>query len=159
MIDIDEMLKEIEKSSFFSKMGEVDIQSERVILINNVEKVFINPSNKDFKGLYESTEWLPTSPTQDDPFYKKQKATKELTELRVKVNKAVLNATKTLPKGNFLYPPHDFSQAARNGICFAFRQYVNESYFHLGFRWRDIVSLYYAGHWPVGFSKEKIIVI
>lgn len=159
MIDINNVLKEIEKANLFLNMGVPDIKNENIILVKDVEKVFINPSDADFNGLYASTEWLPTSPTQDDPFYKRQTISKELAELRIKVNKAVLNATKGLPKDNFLFSPHDFSQAAKNGICFAFRQYVTEKYLNLGNRWEDVVRIYYAGHWPVGFSKEKIIAI
>lgn len=159
MIDISELLKDIERSRFFSNMGLSDIQNENIILIDNVEKVFINPSNIEFKGFYGKTEWLPTSLTQDDPFYKIQGGSKELIELRIKVNKAVMNATKGLPKDKFISGPHDFSQAARNGICFAFRQYVTEQYLSLGDKWTAIVSIYYAGHWPVGFAKEKLIVI
>ena len=159
MIDIDKLLKDIEKESFFLNMGLPDIKNENIILVKDVEKVFINPSDAEFNGLYASTEWLPTSPTQDDPFYKRQTISKELAQLRIKVNKAVLNATRGLPKDNFVFPPHDFSQAARNGICFAFRQYVSEKYLDLGVRWESIVQIYYAGHWPVGFSKEKIIAI
>lgn len=159
MIDINKVLEEIEKASFFSNMGMSDVQNENVILIKDIEKVFINPSDVEFNGLFASTEWLPTSPTQDDPFYKGQTTSKELAELRIKVSKAVLNVTKGLPKDKFICSPHDFSQAARNGICFAFRQYVSEKYLNLGTRWEDVVQIYYAGHWPVGFAKEKIIAI
>ncbi len=34
-----------------------------------------------------------------------------------------------------------------------------KKYLNLGNRWGDVVRIYYAGHWPVGFSKEKIIAI
>lgn len=159
MIDINNVLKEIEKANFFSNMGESDIQNENVILIKDVEKVFINPNDAEFNGFYASTEWLPTSPAQEDPFYKGQTTSKALAELRIKVNKAVLNATKGLPKDKFICLPHDFSQPARRGICFAFRQYVSEKYLNLGTRWEGVVQIYYAGHWPVGFAKEKIIAI
>lgn len=159
MIDINKLLEEIEQANFFSKMGLSDIQNGNVILIDNVEKVFINPSDVDFKGFYERTEWLPTSLTQEDPFYKNHDDSKELIDLRIIVNKAVMNATRGLPKDKFISGPHDFSLAARNGICFAFRQYVTEKYLSLGNRWEVIVRIYYAGHWPVGFAKDKLIVI
>lgn len=159
MIDINKVLEEIDRASFFSNMGMPDLQNETIILIKDVEKVFINPSDAEFNGLYASTEWLPTSPTQVDPFYKAKTTSKELIELRIKVNKAVLNATKGLPNDKFICSPHDFSQAARNGICFAFRQYITEKYLNLGTRWENILRIYYAGHWPVGFAKEKIIAI
>lgn len=159
MININELIKDIERSRFFSRMGLSDIENENIILIDNVEKVFINPSDIEFKGFYEQTEWLPTSPTQDDPFYKIQGGSKELIELRIKINKAVMNATKGLSKDKFISGPQDFSLAARNGICFAFRQYVTEQYLCIGDKWSTIVDIYYDGHWPVGFTKEKLIVI
>ncbi|MFC0228471.1 hypothetical protein [Serratia aquatilis] len=159
MIKINVILEKIEKSSFFYNMGFSDIESENIILIKDVDRVFVNPSDIDFKGLYENVEWLPTSATQEDPFYKTQKNTKELTELRIKANKAVMSATRNLPRDKFICGPHDFSQAARNGICFSFRQYISERYLNLGNKWETIINIYYIGHWPVGYAKEKIIVI
>ncbi|OTA16774.1 hypothetical protein Xvie_01452 [Xenorhabdus vietnamensis] len=159
MININDELEKIEKAKFFSNMGLFDLHDQNVILIENVEKVFINPSDIEFKGTYKNTEWLPTSLTQDDPFYKKQDNPKDLIEIRMKINKAVMNSTKELDKSKFISRPHDFHQAARNAICYAFRQYMSEKYFNLGNKWEKIVDIYYAGHWPVGISKEKIIVI
>ncbi|PHM66254.1 hypothetical protein [Xenorhabdus sp. KJ12.1] len=159
MIDINVELEKIVKANFFANMGLFDLHDENVILIENVEKVFINPSDFEFKGYYKNTEWLPTSPTQEDPFYKKQDSTKNLLEIRMKINKAVMNATKEIDKSKFISKPHDFHQAARNAICYAFRQYVTENFFNLGNKWESIVNIYYAGHWPVGISKEKVIVI
>jgi hypothetical protein len=36
---------------------------------------------------------------------------------------------------------------------------VSESYYGLGDRWLTIIKLYYSGRWPVGFVKDKIVVI
>ncbi|MBS9430889.1 hypothetical protein [Photorhabdus akhurstii] len=159
MVDTNEELEKIEKANFFSNMGLFDLHDEKIILIENVEKVFINPSDIEFQGYYKNTEWLPTSPTQEDPFYNKQDNPKDLIEIRMKINKAVMNATKGLDKSKFISKPHDFHQAARNAICYAFRQYMTEKYFNLGSQWESIVNIYYSGHWPVGISKERVIVI
>ncbi|EQB97950.1 hypothetical protein B738_27927 [Photorhabdus temperata subsp. temperata M1021] len=140
-------------------MGLFDLRDEKIILIENVEKVFINPSDIEFQGYYKNTEWLPTSPTQEDPFYKKQDNPKDLIDIRMKINKAVMNATKGLDKSKFISKPHDFHLAAQNAICYAFRQYMTEKYLNLGNQWESIVNIYYAGHWPVGIFKEKVIVI
>ncbi|MDU8432521.1 hypothetical protein RYA99_25090 [Pseudomonas syringae pv. actinidifoliorum] len=158
-MNIDAELKRIEESSFFSKMGVSLPAEEHIICIENVRKVFLEPSELEFKGCYEEVEWLPTSPTQDDPFYKLPKPPKELIELRLKLNKSVMAATRNLEREIFLSGPNDFSVAARNGICFAFRQYVSECYYNLGDQWKEIVEIYYKGHWPVGFTKDKLIVI
>ncbi|WP_346398940.1 hypothetical protein [Pseudomonas syringae] len=158
-MNIDLELKKIEESSFFSNMGELLPNEGSIICIESVRKVFVEPSKLEFQGNYEDVEWLPTSPTQEDPFYKLPKPPKELTELRIKINKAVMAATKNLKKEVFLCGPHDFSVAARNGICFAFRQYVSEHYYSLGDHWKEIVELYYKGHWPVGFTKDKLVII
>ncbi|CDH07374.1 hypothetical protein [Xenorhabdus bovienii] len=159
MIDINEELEKINKAKFFSNMGLFDFYDENVIFIENVEKVFVTPSDNEFKGYYKNTEWLPTSPTQDDPFYEKQNNPKDLIEIRMKINKAVMDATKELDKSKFISKPHNFHHAARNAICYAFRQYISEKYLDLGSKWEEIVKIYYAGHWPVGISKEKLIVI
>lgn len=159
MVDINEEIKKIENASFFEKMGVDNLHEGDVILIENVRKVFIEPSDDDFKGLYKKIEWLPTSSTQDDPFYEKQVSPKELIELRKEINKRIIIATRDLDKGRFISSPHDFSVSARNAICFAFRQLITERYFSLGSRWERITEIYYSGHWPVGFTKERYIVI
>ncbi|BBV08022.1 TPA: hypothetical protein ACHWKL_004317 [Providencia stuartii] len=159
MFDINEQLEAINNADFFANMGINDIQDKDIILIENVEKVFVSPSEAEFKGLYRKTEWLPTSPTQDDPFYKKQDNPKELVNMRIKMSKVVMDKTKNLVANNFISKPHDFKQAARNAIAYAFRQYVTEKYFNLGNNWERIIKIYYKGHWPVGIAKEKIIII
>ncbi|EIS3739300.1 hypothetical protein [Aeromonas hydrophila] len=159
MVDINEEIKKIKSASFFEKMGVDNIHESDVILIGSVRKVFIEPSGDDFKGLYKETEWLPTSPTQNDPFYEKQVSPKELIELRKEINKYIIVATRELDKGRFISSPHDFSVSAKNAICFAFRQLITERYFSLGCRWERITDIYYSGHWPVGFTKKKYIVI
>ncbi|ORC56504.1 hypothetical protein BZK31_22880 [Pseudomonas floridensis] len=140
-------------------MGSSFSDEERIICIENVRKVFVEPSEIEFKGCYDEVKWLPTSSTQDDPFYKLPKPSKELVELRIKINRTVMMATRDLKKEVFLSGPHDFSVAARNGVCFAFRQCVSEEYYSLGERWKEIAEIYYTGHWPVGFAKDKLVVI
>lgn len=159
MFDINEELKLISNADFFANMGKNDILHKDIIFIENVENVFVSPSEIEFKGFYRKTEWLPTSLTQDDPFYKKQDNPKELVDMRIKISKAVMDKTKNLDRNNFISKPHDFKQAARNAIAYAFRQYLTEKYFNLGNNWERIVKIYYKGHWPVGIAKEKIIII
>ncbi|SDZ61088.1 hypothetical protein SAMN05444506_1412 [Pseudomonas syringae] len=158
-MNIDAELKKIEESHFFSSMGILLSSEGHIICIENVRKVFIEPSELEFKGCYKEVEWLPTSPTQDDPFYKLPKPPKELADLRIKINKSIMAATRNLEKDYFLCGPHDFSVAARNGACFAFRQYMSECYYDLGDQWKEIVEIYYKGHWPVGFTKDKLVII
>lgn len=100
-MNINAELKKIEESHFFSNMGVSFSSEKRIICIENVRKVFVEPSNLEFKGCYAEVEWLPTSPTKDDPFYKLPKPPTELTELRVKVNKSVMAATKNLWQRSF----------------------------------------------------------
>lgn len=159
MMNIDVELERIGRSRFFSNMGVLLSGEERIICIESVRKVFVEPSELEFQGCYEEVEWLPTSPSQDDPFYKLPKPPKELTGLRMEINKSVIAATRKVEKELFLCGSHDFSAAARNGICFAFRQYVSERYYGHGDHWKQIVEIYYKGHWPVGFAKNKWVVI
>lgn len=159
MFDINEELKMISNAGFFANMGKNDIKNKDIIFIGDVENAFVSPSDFEFKGLYGKTEWLPTSPTQDDPFYKKQDNPKELVDMRIKMSKVVMDKTKNLDGNNFISKPHDFKQTARNAIAYAFRQYITEKYFDLGNNWERIVKIYYKGHWPIGVAKEKIIII
>ncbi|KAA0995018.1 hypothetical protein FQ192_11730 [Pseudomonas sp. ANT_J12] len=158
-MDIDEELIKIERGDFFSNMGTAGLTDSALIYIGDVRKVFVEPSMSEFEGYYDDVEWLPTSPTQPDPFYNLPKPPSDLVAMRMKVNKAVMAATKNLDKNKFTCAPHDFSHAARNGVCFAFRQYVSEEYYGLDDKWGTIVELYYKGHWPVGFCKGKLVVI
>lgn len=159
MIDITEEIIKISEARFFSKMGLPDLHDDHFIAVGNVRKAFVEPTEIDFKGLYKQTVWLPTSPTQDDPFYKKYNNPKDIIALRKVITKHVMNATKEVNKEPFISSPHDFSTAARNAIFFAFRQLITERYFSLGDKWETIVALYYSGHWPVGYAKDNIIVI
>lgn len=159
MMNIDVELERIGRSRFFSNMGVLLSGEERIICIESVRKVFVEPSELEFQGCYEEVEWLPTSPSQDDPFYKLPKPPKELIGLRMEINNSVMAATRKVEKELFLCGAHDFSAAARNGICFAFRQYVSERYYGHGDHWKQIVEIYYKGHWPVGFAKNKWVVI
>lgn len=86
-----------------------------------MEKVFIVSSDIDFQGRYSEVEWLPTSPTKEDPFYNFPKSPQDLVSYRMTVNKAVMAATRNMDKNKFVSGRHD-RVAARNGISCAFRQ-------------------------------------
>jgi len=158
-MNIDEELVKIETCDFFSNMGRSEPNSNSLIYIETVGKVFVEPSMQEFEGVYDRVEWLPTAPTQPDPFYIIPKSPPDLVAMRMTINKAVMTATKNLDKSKFTCRPHDFSLAARNAVCFAFRQYVSEEYFGLGGRWAEIIELYYKGHWPVGYCSHRLVVI
>lgn len=159
MFNLEKELKKIQETAFFKNMGVSCPSDSATIYIKDVNKVFVSPSDMDFRGRYAEVEWLPTSPTQADPFYSFSKNTQELTSLRMAMNKAVMAATKIMDKNQFVARPHDFSVAARNGACFAFRQYAAEQYYDLGDVWERIVEFYYAGHWPVGYFKNGLVII
>lgn len=159
MIDINKEIEKISSARFFSCMGLHDIDEDHVIHVDDVKKIFIEPTEFHFNGLYKDMKWLPTSPTQNDPFYKKCDNPKDLIELRIQISKHVMDSIKNFNKEIFISPPHDFSSAARNAIGFAFRQLITERYFGLGCKWQMVVSIYYAGHWPVGYTNDKFIVI
>jgi hypothetical protein len=159
MFNVDIELEKICSSDFFSKMGVKNNNSQGFIYVPSVEAAFVAPSDADFIGKYNEVEWLPTAPTQDDPFYKFPKFPKELADIRLRINKAVMAATRGLDKSLFKSGPHDFSIAARNGICYAFRQYAAEQYFSIGGSWELIVDMYYSGRWPVGYYQNGLVLI
>ena len=114
MFNVDVEIDRIASSDFFSKMGEPSSNSKGLIYVPSVGAVFVNPSDTDFIGMYNEVEWLPTAPTQDDPFYRFPELPKELVDIRLRMNKAVMAATRGLDKTLFKSGPHDFSNAARN---------------------------------------------
>ena len=158
-MNIDAELQRIASTPFFSKLGCALPDAEALIRIESLRKAFVEPVAADFKDRHGSVEWLPTSPTQDDPFYKMPKPSADLAALRMQVNKAVMSATRQLDKTLFVVDQHDFSNAARGGICFAFRQYVSEIHHGLGDKWKQVVDIYYAGHWPIGVAAGKLVLV
>lgn len=159
MLDIEKLIDDIARTEFFSNMGKAHDVAEGVIYIERVFRVFIEPLESDFAGGYKDLEWLPTTPTQDDPFSSFPKPPKELVDARLKVSKAVMQSVKGVARDKFVTGAHDFSLAARNAACFAFRQYVSEDYYGGGGVWSKIVELYFSGRWPVGYARDRLIVI
>jgi hypothetical protein len=158
-MNIDAELQRIASTPFFSKLGRAFPGGDALICIDSLRNAFVEPVAADFEGRYGSVAWLPTSPTQDDPFYDMPKPSTDLAALRMQINKAVMAATRNLDPTLFVVDQHDFSNAARGGICFAFRQYVSESQHGLGDRWKQVVDIYYAGHWPIGVAAGKLVLV
>lgn len=152
-------LARIQQARFFGNLGKPGTSDPKVIFIASVEAVFVSPSNSAFQGFYEATQWLPCSPGEEDPYYPPQAIPKALSEQRMVLSKAVMAATRNIDKAPLACPPHDFSQAARGGAAYAFRQYATERYFNLGEHWREVVELYLAGHWPFGYAPGRLIAI
>ena len=159
MLDIEKLIDDIAQTNFFSNMGKAPDVVEGVVYIESVFRVFIEPLESDFAGAYKYLEWLPTTPTQDDPFNSFPKPPKEIADARLKASKAVMQSVKRVAKDKFVSGAHDFSLAARNAACFAFRQYVSQVYYGGDGAWSKIVGLYFSGRWPVGYAGEKLIVI
>ncbi|WP_312352224.1 hypothetical protein [Pseudomonas sp.] len=159
MFDVDELIYEVGRTEFFSKLGCATDLKSGVIYVESIFKVFVEPVESDFEGCYKDLEWLPTSPTQQDPFNVFPKPRKELVDSRLRVSKAVMQSIKSVPKYKFVCGSHDFSIAARNAACFAFRQYVSESYYGDKCVWSKVIDLYFSGRWPVGYSRDRIIAI
>lgn len=157
--DIEAISNKIRSVDFFSKMGCPPDEKNGVIYIENVRKVFIESLESDFRSLYGEVEWLPSTPTQEDPFNEFPKAPKELTDARIFVSKVVLDSVRGMAKDKFVSGAHDFSLAARNAACFAFRQYISECYYQKHGIWSRIVELYYSGRWPVGYVKQVLIAV
>lgn len=68
MLDMKKIINNIAQANFFSTMESFSKPIENTIYIQNVFRAFIEPLQSDFKGTYETLEWLPTAPTQSDPF-------------------------------------------------------------------------------------------
>lgn len=147
-----EIQQKVSITPFFSNMGMVSIDDKKIIYFQSIQACFESSL---------SVEWLPTSPTQDDPFYIKQEYPQDLVEMRLVVSKAVIESLKAfpVPDSQFQYDVHNFKIAARNAICYAFRQYLTEKYFNYGDNWENIIQIYYQGHFPIGFYKKKLVVI
>ncbi|WP_027706147.1 hypothetical protein [Zymobacter palmae] len=158
-MNIDNEIRNIECAQFFSNMGCDDICLESIIFVGNVRDVFVEPYKLVEQGVYDNVTWLPSSFTQNDPFYNDMDRHDELITWRKKLNLAISRATRDIDKKIFICPPHDFYSVAKAAIRFAFRQLADEEFYSLGRKWREVTDIYYSGHWPVGFTRDKYIVI
>lgn len=157
-MNLDYEIERVIKSDFFFKMGKKEV-IDNVIFIKDVNEAFINPTEEAFENLYEKMNWLPSSITDKDPFYGDVKVPGEIIYYRKKISQIILQKNREMDKHLFTYGPHDFSNVAKMGMSFAFRQYLLEKSLSLGHYWENIINLYYMGHWPIGYYKEKVFAI
>ncbi len=66
---------------------------------------------------------------------------------------------RNVDKDKLMSGSHNFYQAARMAIIFAFRQRLLEMELELGTQWKAITDVYYLGHWPISYYENKIFVI
>ena len=157
MFNITTELERIKTMELFANLGKGE-DSADVIFIRNVEEAFINPAQK-LQPHYEQIIWLPTSIYQDDPFYSHISWNEEIFDARRKMNQILLMKFKELDEAPFIWGPHDFVYIAKSAVYFAFRQYLAEQLLRLGLQWSRFIALYYNGHWPIGYTEQKIIAI
>lgn len=159
-MNIASKIEKIKNTDFFAHMGCPNSIDESVIWIQNIELAFIHPQAEDFYGVYDQMKWLPTSTSDPDPFYDlNSKIPEELCQFRKQITQALMVSVRSIEAKAFRYHQHDFEYAAKNALYFAFRQALVEEYFNLGERWKKIIQLYYLGHWVIGFTQDKYIVI
>lgn len=154
----DDEIERLIKSDFFFKMGETE-QIDHVIFIKNVNEAFINPTEEAFENLYKKMNWLPSSLSDKDPFYGDLKVPEELVDYRKRVSQIIFQKAREMDKSLFVSKAHDFSNVAKMGMAFAFRQYLVEKSLSLGSYWENIVNLYYMGHWPIGYFEGILFAI
>ena len=118
------------------------------------------PQQSDFQAIYSQVKWLPTSASKVDPIYTmSQKLPDALMILRKQITQTLMQSVRTVDQQIFKYDRHNFQQAAKNAVYFAFRQALVEKHFGLGHRWEKITQLYYSGHWVIGYTSDQYIVI
>lgn len=128
MFSVDTEIERITNCVFFEGVGKQSEASEGLIILANVGAAFVDPTDSNFTGKYNDIEWLPTAATQHDPFYLFPDFPDELVDIRLQIDNAVIAATRGMGYRLFKWGRHDFTSAARNGICYAFRQYAAEQY-------------------------------
>lgn len=157
-MNLDYEIERVIRSDFFFKMGVKDV-IDNVIFIKDVNEAFINPTEEAFENLYEKMNWLPSSLSDKDPFYGNVKVPSEILDYRKRISQIILQKNREMDKNLFVSGPHDFSNVAKMGMAFAFRQYLLEKSLSLGNSWENVVNLYYMGHWPIGYFKDKLFAI
>jgi hypothetical protein len=158
VFNVDREIERISSCAFFKEMGRQGNTSEGLIFLANVGEAFVVPTDSDSIGEYNDIEGLPITATQHDPFYMFSGFPDELVDIRLRINKAVMAATRGLDSRLFKWGRYDFTTAARNGICYAFRQYAAEQYLAAVDRWAIIISMYCAGRWPVGYWQKGLVL-
>lgn len=158
-MNIDIEMDKIAQADFFSKIGVKEFLGADIILLKDVEQAFVNPTQNAFAGMYKAVKWLPSALTDTDPFYKNIQIPENLLPYRKEIVQLFLKKHRNLNKKMFLFGAYDFTEVAKKAITFAFRQYLVEKQLTLGLYWENIVNVYYSGHWPIGYYKEKIFAI
>ncbi|MDM1246259.1 hypothetical protein HX005_02450 [Acinetobacter sp. R933-2] len=160
MFHITEEILKIQNTHFFKNMGHANFTDQSIVFIKNIESAFIYPQESDFKNIYHQVKWLPTSLSETDPFYTMTQRPPELIIiLRKQITQALMQSIRTVDPQLFKYDQYDFQYAAKNALCFAFRQALIEKYYGLGQHWEKITELYYLGHWVIGYTTDQYIVI
>ncbi|MFJ4068642.1 hypothetical protein ACIPW4_25590 [Pseudomonas sp. NPDC089996] len=104
---IDKFIHDIAQARFFCAMGEPGAVTDGVVYVESVSRIFVAPHDQEALDRLENLVWLPTSPTQEDPFNQFPTFTKELTDLQLKVNKAVMQSIKQAPSASLIAGAHD----------------------------------------------------
>ncbi|MDO4881567.1 MAG: hypothetical protein Q3983_09820 [Capnocytophaga sp.] len=152
-------IDKITQTNFFTKMGVKEFLGNNIILLKDVEQAFVNPTEEAFAGMYKEVKWLPSALTDTDPFYKNIQIPENLLPYRKEIVQLFLKKNRNLDKKLFSFGAYDFTEVAKKGITFAFRQYLVEKQLSLGNFWENIVNVYNSGHWAIGYYKEKIFAI
>jgi hypothetical protein len=158
-MNLEAEIDKIIQTDFFTKIGVKEFLGINVILLKDVEQAFVNPTEEVFAGMYKEVQWLPSALTDPDPFYKNVPIPETLLPYRKEIVQLFLKKHRNLNKKLFSFGAYDFTEVAKKAITFAFRQYLVEKQLTLGLYWENIVNVYYSGHWPIGYYKEKIFGI
>ncbi|WP_046225662.1 hypothetical protein [Paenibacillus dauci] len=170
MIHLHQELERISEVAFFSSLGQplaeefaAKLQPELPFLhymqLPDVQETFVQPTLPEWIKLQSAVRWLPSSPTEPDPFYPAMSADPQLLDIRKQIYQAVLRQTRTARPDTLKCRPHDFTTAARQAAGYAYRQYAMERYYDLGSSWQRVIQLYEAGHWPAGYAKDTLVWI
>ncbi len=114
----------------------------------------------------EEIDWLPTGPSDEDPFYGKQlnamlaerdmlsKAQAIKKEVRFLVLKATSGKNTPLLKCG----PHNLNGAARKTAVEAFARATMEALLEIDASWCYVVRIYSGGWWPCGRKGGLLVV-
>ncbi len=149
----------IKNANFFSKAGVFENLGDDVVVIENLEKAFLEQNDDDFLGLVHEMTLLPSSINEIDVFYGNINISKELKGKRVELSKLVFQKNSLLDKKMFLVQNHDFSHVFKHSSAYAFRAWLSERYLGLGNHWERVANLYLKGHFPFAFCGKKIFVV
>ena len=161
---IEELKIVVNETNWFSAVGLVE-HVDGGIILKNIHGPW-HEGDAEME-IADNVIWLPQYPHDDDPFHKvslmnlckEQGKEKKVKELRLELNKMVLESLRVANLSPLQTEWSDSSIAAKRCAAHAFRSALTELVIGVDKRWCKVVNYYKMGLWPWGYLPEDDLIV